>query len=867
MPFILNTHNLEAWQPSKVGGKGYALAQMLTAGIQVPEAFCVTVDAYKAYIEQPGGDAAIQSALRNLRLSADAPEQEAVIKTLRINLLLLPIPSYVAEEIARAYTDLFSFIDEENGPVAVRSSATAEDLPNASFAGQHDSYLFITGLSEVLTAIRNCWISLWTARAIQYREQQRIDHSRVWMAVVVQRMVRADVAGVLFTVHPLSANSSAMMVNAVWGVGETLVSGEVIPDEWVIKKDTGEIAQERIAEKEIMAVDGEGLLRREPVPFVKRKQPTLSTEELEQLRKIGLQLEEYFQRPQDIEWAIEKGQLYVVQSRPITGQPVSSTALDTTGLFQVDNGYWTRIGFEEWFQLPLSPLFSTFLMPVLQSEINRSLEKNLALYRPLPTWSVLNGYYYARGDISLSLSVFYIPIRFWYHLHSSAEAWRNHFVPEHLHRIEELSTFNSEDVSPEEVLEHLKQICKINAQGLAWIVLTGVMAKTSEILFARLYRIRFGGTEIEYTALLAGYPSKSIEADQSLWLLSEDARAIEYIREVILQYDPPQAVQLLASSEEASNWYRRFCTWIDQYGHRVFDLDILHGTIHDDPSIALQIVRTYLQHPTKSPEQLRQQRAEERAVLEQEILSRLSFLSRKFFNWWLSLAQRYAAIRESRPFYLHLGWPLMRKDALDLGQRLINFQMLSRAEDVFFLTGEELIDGVTQLQSGRKPGWSDRIHLAIQERRQEWRKQKNISPPLNVNSSFVIRLFGRLLPPQPGDRQAAAKGRSSVLKGSAGSPGKVRGHACIVKTQSDFGRLKQGQILVVPYTTPAWTPLLTIAAGVVTAQGGTLSHAAIVAREYGIPAVIGVVDILDIISDGEEIEIDGSIGHVYLIRN
>jgi len=306
-----------------VGGKAASLGEMTAAGLPVPPAFVVTADTYRSFIEETGVDtdlfAAVDVDTDDSRALAEAAERaQALIRE-------TPMPDPVREEIMGAYAEI-----GEGTAVAVRSSATAEDMPSASFAGQQETYLNVTG-EDLLERVRDCWASLFTQRAIYYRQEQGFDHSVVDMAVVVQEMVDADKSGVLFTSHP-STGAPAVTVEAAWGLGEAVVSGAVTPDNYVIDRVSGEIEEVSVAEKKVMHVrDAEtGETVERPVPGDRRKERVLSDGELAALRELGEEIEAYYGDPQDVEWAMAGGEVYLLQSRPITTIDEGTTSTSTS---------------------------------------------------------------------------------------------------------------------------------------------------------------------------------------------------------------------------------------------------------------------------------------------------------------------------------------------------------------------------------------------------------------------------------------------------------------------------------------------------------------------------------------------------------
>lgn len=297
------------------GGKGASLSRMVRAGVPVPPGFVVTSRAYREALASAPGWESVCEELRRV-CDQDLPFLSRATQKAREAILAAPMPPAVAERVGEAYRRL----GEGSASVAVRSSATAEDLEGASFAGQQETFLHVCGESEVQDCIRRCWASLFTERAVFYRRRRGFTPDEVAMAVVVQRMVRAEKAGVMFTVNPVTRDPGQVMVEAVWGLGEAVVSGLVTPDNYLLDKGSGAELSAYVPAKEVMIThreDGQGCATRE-VPPQLRECRVLSPQELRQLWQLGRRLEEYFRRPQDVEWCFEGGCLWALQSRPVT---------------------------------------------------------------------------------------------------------------------------------------------------------------------------------------------------------------------------------------------------------------------------------------------------------------------------------------------------------------------------------------------------------------------------------------------------------------------------------------------------------------------------------------------------------------------
>src|SRR6266487_2818419 len=309
----------------QVGGKGASLALLAAAGLPVPPAFHVTTAAYRRFVRENGLQEKILAAVSTV--TADQPNtlEEASRQIGR-----LFAQGRIPAEIAATIREAYAILGRADLPVAVRSSATAEDLPQMSFAGQQETYLNMRGEAMVLSAVKRCWASLWTARAIGYRARNHTAPQDVSLAVVVQELVPADAAGILFTANPLTGARDQIMINAAWGLGEAIVGGQVTPDTIVVDKVSGKIIEQEINEKNVMTVRTPEGTHEEPVPAEKRKKAVLTAEQAAELARIGEQIEKLYGRPMDIEWAMKNGQVFVVQARPITALPESAAGKQAT---------------------------------------------------------------------------------------------------------------------------------------------------------------------------------------------------------------------------------------------------------------------------------------------------------------------------------------------------------------------------------------------------------------------------------------------------------------------------------------------------------------------------------------------------------
>ncbi|MCD6096313.1 MAG: phosphoenolpyruvate synthase, partial [Thermoprotei archaeon] len=310
-----------------VGGKCANLGEMINAGIPVPPGFAITAYAYKRFIEETGIKDKINQVLSEVIKTRAPEEYEEASKRIRKMIEEAEMPDYIKEEIKKAYIELCKRVGlkEPKLPVAVRSSATAEDLPDASFAGQQETYLNVVGVEDVLDKVKKCWSSLFTPRAIFYRDEKGFKHEKVLISVAVQKMVNAKAAGVMFTLHPVTGDESKIVIEGNWGLGESVVSGSVTPDEYVVDKSTMKIVEKRIAKKTVWSTRDPKTGETEivPLPEELQEKPCLTDEEVIELAKLAIKIQEHYGRHMDIEWAIDKDlpfpeNVFIVQARPET---------------------------------------------------------------------------------------------------------------------------------------------------------------------------------------------------------------------------------------------------------------------------------------------------------------------------------------------------------------------------------------------------------------------------------------------------------------------------------------------------------------------------------------------------------------------
>ena len=853
----------------QVGGKGASLAQLAAVGLPVPPGFHITTDAYRSFVIENGLQEQILATVSAVTADQPTSLEEASSKIGRMF-----AQGSMSAEIVTAIRQAYVALGGDDLSVAVRSSATAEDLPELSFAGQQETYLNMRGEAMVLDAIKRCWASLWTARAIGYRARSGIAHEEVSLAVVVQELVLADAAGILFTANPLTGARDQMMINAAWGLGEAIVSGKVTPDTIVVDRASGTIIAQQIGEKDVMTVCRPEGTSEEPVPVGKYTSAVLTSVQVTQLARIGVRIEELYGRPMDIEWTLYQNRFFIVQARPIT-------ALSQTAGFQVTRppewklptpkGKYIRASVIELLPDPLSPLFATLGLPAWNRAMYRFAQAVGMGTLVSDMLTTINGY--AFYDLSYrtvfakpTVLVAVVPRM----MYTAQRRWEQKARPAYKAVVERWEAVNLATEPAVELLVGTREI--LNAAASYYLTIqSGILpaAYLTEAIFTNVYeKLLKRRADPSALTFLLGYDSAPIRAEESLYDLAQWVRTQENLCTVLQNMSGTrfasayQTAHIEGIDETLwSSFCQHFTAHLAQFGHAIYDLDFSKSVSADDPVALLETLKFFLSGNAPDPyaRQAASKKAREHAM--QTMLNRLRGPSRSLFRRLVGIAQRFAPLREDGLAEVGLGWPVLRRMLREIGQRLVTSNAITIPDDVFWLTQDELLEAVIALDSGQSPA---NYHTSVSERHTTWEGERMLTPPTALPLKGGTRLLGinfsSMLPARTG--QPAG----DVLKGIAASPGSVTGIARVIHGADEFAQMRQGDILVARITTPAWTPLFALAAGVVTDVGGPLSHGSIVAREYRIPAVLGTGVATERLHTGQNVTVDGDAGTVTLSR-
>jgi len=807
---------------SRAGGKGANLGELMRAGLPVPPGFVVTTAAYDSFVAHNHLSDTIAATLREGQGNGTAI-REAFERA--------SIPPEVEQTILEAYRQL------GQDAVAVRSSATAEDLPGMAFAGQQDTFLNVVGVEALLNAVRRCWASLWTDRAISYRDRQHVDQLTVKLAVVVQRMVAAEVAGVMFTANPVTGARDEIVVDANPGLGEAVVSGQVTPDHFVLDQRAGRVKERQPGRREVIirARSGGGT---EQVAG-QAEIPSLPDDGLRQLARLGVKIQSHFGTPQDIEWAWTGGEFFIVQARPITALPEPAPRASKL------EGMLAGV-FAEMFMIRPYPLDVTVWLPGITGAIT-PLFALLGFASPFDEMLIEEDGIVSRLRVESGprpkVRVLLAPIRIFQMIrrYNPLDWQADPLVAETQARARDLEARDLKVLSWEELLTTLRE-----AMGIPRLIAGEIRCRyfPGAALAMGLLRLELGllGRADRFGVLLSGVENKTLEANQALESLAARIRSNSGLAETFTDHEARELWAALETQPAGKDFLVKLRAFLDRYGHREATLSTAFlPAWKDAPEVVLGILkglaqsegRPAIEHPAWE-------------VARDELLAhpRLRFRPlRSAFLKFLARARCLLQIRESTHFYATLPLPVIRRTALELGRRLVSVGVLDTPEDVFHLKLDEL-----ERLTGTWPPSSQLVE-ALRARALQ-REEKRAA--LEGTPLVDPRLYRQLKP--AGD---------ALLRGTPGSPGVAEGPVRIVHNGAEFGKLSPGDVLVAPFTNPAWTPLFHRAVAVVVDTGGAASHAAIVAREYGIPAVMATTDGTQRLVDGQRVRVDGDQGLVF----
>ena len=835
------------------GGKGANLGELIRGGFSVPDGFVITTAAYTDFVARHGLAEAIAEAVASVVAGGSAEPPSGTIGALFAR---GDLPEPLAAEIRSAYAALGDHV-----PVAVRSSATAEDLADASFAGQQDTYLNIVGDEALLEAVRDCWASLWTDRAIWYRARHDVDPSTVALAVVVQRLVPATAAGVMFTANPATGRTEETVIAAAWGLGEAVVSGAVDTDTLVVDTADGRLLTRVVADKSVRVDPVPGGTAEHQNPESLRRAPVLDEADALRLAAIGTAIAAHFGTPQDIEWTLADGRFSIVQSRPITALPPRVGPVPTEWPIPV-KGLYFRASIIEQLPDPLSPLFADLMATAVPAGLQRMVSEWVSDAQLEVDFLTINGYAFYRYSYSaMSTMLMATPnaTRMLFAGHGSwvETRWRG-LRDAYAATVDSLAEADPTTLSAADLVARVARLVDEVAFYYTSVQTIIPLASTAELTWAGVYArlLKRPGSPPADTFLL-GFDSDPILADKALFDLAGWVRDQPGLAEALSEESTAPLVSASPPSVEPATWAQwraRFDAHLAHYGHTLYNLDFVNPVPADDPAPVLQALRYYLGPEAADPHSRQRRLVTEREAAIAALFDRLPERRRRWVERLLGWAQHLGPVREDALAAMGLAWPTTRRLLHELGARLVTAGVLAEPMDVCWVPLAQLREATGALDSGGAPG-DLRADVAV--RQAAARGQRQATPPQYLPKSRIMASMDWAYPSREGQS-------GSVLSGTVGSGGAVTARARVLSGPQDFAAFRPGEVLVASITTPAYTPLFAMAAAVVTDIGGVLSHGSIVAREYGIPAVLGTGSATRLIRTGDVITVDGGAGRVTL---
>lgn len=907
--WCLSFRAAEAASPSSgiaiAGGKGANLARMVQAGLPVPDGFIITTAAYRSFVEENELEMQILGALPDNGNNPDRLEQAAE----RIRGLFRggKTPVCFAEDLC----DWYGRLGGPAAPVAVRSSATAEDLPELSFAGQQDTYLNVMGEDGLLQAVIDCWASLWTARAIGYRSRNGIDPHGTALAVVVQRMVESEISGVLFTANPLSGVRNHTVIDATYGLGEALVSGKVEPDHYEVDTEHREIKLKRLGSKacSIHGQPGGGTFTQN---IDRSDWQALSDEQILTLANLGQRVEQYYGSPQDIEWTWADGQFALVQSRAITSlfptpegmpadplqvmfsfaavqgmlDPITPLGRDALRVVFAMGSRFYGYHYNNETQTVLKQAGERLwvnVTPLARNTVGRELlSAALSMVEPTAQQALLslmddprltperNG---IRPQAALRILRFFFPMAWNVLQNLAAPVRRREFVQENAEKIllmgrarcEEIDQIQDvrtrlamqADLLPELADKTLQQtllrFVSVVATGMASFNWLRVLA--NQLPEAMIEKNQNGWPELvlEITRGLPGNPTT--EMDLALWHIARAIRKNEALAAEFERYSPAQLAARYSAGEMQPGGRELIDRFLARYGGRgLAEIDMGRARWIEEPLHIFEVLSGYLgiEEGEQAPDIVFARGAEAADAA----VNRLAEGLREHKGWLKANLARFAArrvrilmgMREAPKFFAVRMFGIVRGEILKSGALLVQEGALSRPDDLFYLSLREL----KSFAAREEGAWT----AVITKRREAYEREllRRQVPRMLLSDGKAFY-----------EGMRAEAGSTADLSGSPVSPGVIEGVVRVVLDPRQ-ANLRSGEILVCPGTDPSWTPLFLTAAGLIMEVGGMMTHGAVVAREYGIPAVVGVDQATHRLVTGQRVRLDGSTGRIDLVE-
>ena len=863
--YVFGFQDIDKTKLMVVGGKGANLGELSKIeGIHVPDGFCISTEAFKRII---GETPSINELLEQLSLLKveDRHKIGELSSEIRGAIEGIAIPEEIEDEI----THFLSMLGEKNA-YAVRSSATAEDLPTTSFAGQQDTYLNIIGKKAILKHISKCWASLFTERAVTYRLQNGFDHLNVHLSIVVQKMVFPQASGILFTADPITSNRKVSSIDASFGLGEALVSGLVNADSY--KVHNGEIIDKKISTKKI-AIDAlkEGGTKEQKISPELQNRQALMDEQILQLERIGRRIEEHFVHPQDIEWCLVDDTFTIVQSRPITTLYPIPEANDQ------ENHVYISVGHQQMMTEPIKPLGLSFFLLTTNAPMRKAggrlfvdvthqlalpVSRNVLLnamgqHDPLMKDALMN--IMERGDFIKSLPNDYKAPR------------PSRGNTDMLAQIENNPTIVSDLMKKSQTsIEKLKQKIQTKLGSDLFDFILEDIQELKKILFAPQSSAVFMAAinastwvnekmnewlgEKNAADTLSQSVPNNITSEMGLALL-DVADVIRPYPEVIgyLQHVKDENfLNELDKFEGGRETRDAFNAFLSKFGMRCSgEIDMTRTRWSEKPATLVPMILSNIKNFEPNASKRKFEEGQHAALKkEQQLLDRLKKLpdgeqKAKETKRMIDLIRNFIGYREYPKYGMMNRYFIYKQALLKEAEQLVKAGVIHEKEDIYYLTFEEFHEAV------RTNKLDNQI---INKRKDDYKLYEKLTPPRVITSD------GEIVTGEYKRENLPAK----ALVGLPVSSGVIEGRARVI-LNIEGADLEEGDILVTTFTDPSWTPLFVSIKGLVTEVGGLMTHGAVIAREYGLPAVVGVENATKLIKDGQRIRVHGAEGYVEIL--
>lgn len=881
--YTLSFKKIRKCDLSLVGGKGANLGELTAAGFPVPAGFCVTTVAFIRFVETSLEMASYYEELRELDVEKLA-NLNRVGDKIRNHLSTLPFPEDIRREVVAQWREVGT-----EKSYAIRSSATAEDLPGASFAGQQETYLNVEGEENIIRHIQLCWASLFTDRAIAYRSKNGFDHDKVALSVVVQPMIFPEVSGILFTADPVNGNRKTISIDASYGLGEALVSGIVTPD--LYKVIDGKIQSKKIGEKKI-AIYGNpagGTIQQE-ISKEKAEKPALTDEQILTLAKWGKEIQEHFQCPQDIEWAMMDSQFYILQSRPITSlypvpevkdksflhvlfsfghqqmmtdamKPMGISIMKTFFPFGKKGGDMetdimaeagNRIYIDATYMLHMS--LPRKKLPLVLKNIDESIAR--AVSEVANREDFLRGVQNNKGVKKTVIR--FVPRVLW-------NLFLNYFIRDLTHvkeqtenyiasQLENLQSELSSLSGAARLRRMQERIAKDPVDYFLHLFLFAITGISSYHMVRKLTE-KWLGDSSKLTHLgksLSG--NVTLEMGLALGDIGDVARKIPNVVSYLRNPNEKSFYKDLRQLEGGETFLESFYQFLNKYGMRCpGEIDLTQTRWSENPVSLFPAIVGHIDSTEPGEHRKKFTQGElDREEATQQILALIKqkpfgFIKGKIMARMLKVFTTTMALREHPKYMIIQCFWIYKKFILEEASQLVAKGVLNQKEDVYYLRLSELI-------SFLEGTFKEDVQELITKRREEYENHRTLTPPRVMTSEGeVIKGINK-----------AENLPEGALPGTPVSSGVVEGRAKVV-VKPEEGKLEKGDILIAPFTDPGWTPLFISAKGLVMEVGGLMTHGAVVAREYGIPAVVGVENATKLIKDGQRVRVHGDLGYVEVI--